>query len=600
MKSRLSKHLRFISSQQEARRRFSAAAVPADAEALATTRLIEHDPKLAPRDEAIFLLHTAAEVEHALMIQYLYAAYSLGGPQVPQDKVELVDSWQATIIGIAREEMSHLASVQNLLRFIGGSLNLEREDFPFRTALYPFQFKLEPLTKNSLAKYVYAEMPEGLTGTDIDEIRTRAIGANSDPINHVGPLYQSIASLFGQKNPDGSFSIKDEDLQAEPSSYQAGMEWTLGLANLILYQVKTRSGELDGAIPLIDAIAKQGEGLDSAEGMQRSHYRSFRDIYDAFPDENDWKPSRLIPINPNTSMPDSESSADDTDVSSAGRITHPQARVWAQLLNLRYRMLLTDIFHILHTEGSPSQEPKSTLLAWIFREMSTNISRISNFLVEMPLREEDTSGPPFAAPPFELPYTLSLATDAPNRWRLQRDLFIASQMLSAKIREVESDPVRTRFITRITQADATALLFAESQIRPSPVVSPPSPDTDDTAPGETTPLKRFTEVKNILEESVSSEDIGAHGNFWRDKTRDQFVALIVFGRPLLAKKADGTFDENESNLVKALQGRNPFGRDISTPGAIFRRMPAGLPAVPPEKVEIIRQWIKDGCPDDAS
>ena len=35
------------------------------------------DPPLEPRDEAVFLLQVAAEVEHALMAQYLYAAYSL-------------------------------------------------------------------------------------------------------------------------------------------------------------------------------------------------------------------------------------------------------------------------------------------------------------------------------------------------------------------------------------------------------------------------------------------------------------------------------------------------------------------------------------------
>jgi hypothetical protein len=111
-------------------------------------------------------------------------------------------------------------------------------------------------------------------------------------------------------------------------------------------------------------------------------------------------------------------------------------------------------------------------------------------------------------------------------------------------------------------------------------------------------MNRFTEVKNILENAVASADIGAHGNFWRDKTRDQFVAMKVFGRPLFVQRADGTFDENESNLVKALQGQTPFGRDIGTAGATLRRMPAGLDPVAPERVDFIRQWIRDGCPDD--
>src|SRR5215204_6946912 len=137
------------------------------------------------------ILHTAAEIEHALMVQYLYAAYSLPtmsrvgeapfhfqGPNVPPNAQTFVNRWRRTIVGIAMEEMGHLITVQNLLRFIGGALNFEREDFPFRT-LYPFRFQLEPLTKTSLAKYVAAEMPENPAQPDelIREIVRRATGS---------------------------------------------------------------------------------------------------------------------------------------------------------------------------------------------------------------------------------------------------------------------------------------------------------------------------------------------------------------------------------------------------------------------------------------
>lgn len=109
------------------------------------------DPRLAPRDEVIFLLHTAAEVEHALLVQYLYASWS-----VPDAHLE----WRSKILNIARQEMGHLITVQNILRELGGPLNFEREDYPFRSDFYPFRFKLEPLSISSLAKYVIAEMPE--------------------------------------------------------------------------------------------------------------------------------------------------------------------------------------------------------------------------------------------------------------------------------------------------------------------------------------------------------------------------------------------------------------------------------------------------------
>lgn len=108
----------------------------------------------------------------------------------------------------------------------------------------------------------------------------------------------------------------------------------------------------------------------------------------------------------------------------------------------------------------------------------------------------------------------------------------------------------------------------------------------------------FSEVKKILEDSVAGANIGAHGNFWRTLTRDQFVARKVFGLALIVKKPDGSFDEDESNLVKALEGRIPFGNDTGNQSADFPRMPARLNPVAPDKIAFIRQWIRDGCPDD--
>lgn len=610
MKSRLSRHLRIEPTRGPLVEAF--AVVPGEAldvEALAASQEITHDPPLAARDEAVFLLHAAAEVEHALMVQYLYAAYSLlDAPQLPQDKVQLVETWREALFEIAREEMGHLASVQNLLHFIGGPLNLEREDFPFRTGLYPFRFKLERLTKDSLAKYVYAEMPEGLAGEDIDEIRRRALKSNADPVNHVGRLYQSIASLFARKEQDGTFRLRDADLQAEPIGFQAGPEWRFGHGNLIVRQVKTRDGAQDGAIPLLQAIAVQGEGMPATGEIQGSHYQRFREIYDAFPEANDWQPSRVVPADPNTSEPDqTEGIGPDAEAeaaAAAGRISHTHSRLWAQLLNLRYRMLLTDIFHVFQIDTSPSADPKLTLLRWIRTEMRANIRGISTRLVQMPQHQGDTAGPPFAAPPFELPYTLSLPDREPNRWRLHRDLLLASQALIVRILEKLNDEPGSlpatliqnlrSFATGLGTRDATDLQFAESMIGPG--IAPSAVFVPLAAAPRG--AMRFTAVKDILEESVSGEDIGAHGNFWRDLTRDRFVAFRVFGRPLLQRRADGTFDENESNLVKALEGRTPFGSDIGTPSSVFRRMPAGLNPVAAEKVEVIRQWIRDGCPDD--
>src|SRR6266850_316102 len=106
----------------------------------------------------------------------------------------------------------------------------------------------------------------------------------------------------------------------------------------------------------------------------------------------------------------------------------------------------------------------------------------------------------------------------------------------------------------------------------------------------------FKRVIDILDASVGgpSARIGAHGAFWRGLTRDQFVQKRVFGQALIAVgKGD------ESNLVKALKGEAPFGSDSGTPGARFRRMPAGRTAVSAAEVAEIKGWIDAGCPEEA-
>src|SRR5438132_7424074 len=160
--------------------------------------LPSHDPHLSPHDEAVFLLHIGAEVEHALMVQYLYAAYSLKhSDEVPQEHQEKVHAWRRTLLGIAREEMGHLITVQNMLRLIGGPITLDREDYPFRSDLYPFHFRLEPLSKNSLAKYILAEMPFLPEMPDeLKEIMARATNSDDDvPVNRIGAIYLRITHI---------------------------------------------------------------------------------------------------------------------------------------------------------------------------------------------------------------------------------------------------------------------------------------------------------------------------------------------------------------------------------------------------------------------
>ena len=77
-------------------------------------------PELAWRDYLIMLLKIAAELEQSLMVQYLFAAYSLGGDDAHEHERK-VHEWRDAILTIAREEMGHLLTVQNCICLLGKS-----------------------------------------------------------------------------------------------------------------------------------------------------------------------------------------------------------------------------------------------------------------------------------------------------------------------------------------------------------------------------------------------------------------------------------------------------------------------------------------------
>ena len=89
--------------------------------------VIEH------REALIYMLCEAAELEHGIMCQYLFAAFSLKEREdegLTPDALEAVLRWRQAIAHVATEEMLHLALVQNLLSAIGAAPHLARPNLP--------------------------------------------------------------------------------------------------------------------------------------------------------------------------------------------------------------------------------------------------------------------------------------------------------------------------------------------------------------------------------------------------------------------------------------------------------------------------------------
>src|SRR5579864_2834247 len=78
--------------------------------------VIEH------REALIYMLCEAAELEHGIMCQYLFAAFSLKQREdegLTKGELAAVTRWRHAISHVATEEMLHLALVHNLLSAIG-------------------------------------------------------------------------------------------------------------------------------------------------------------------------------------------------------------------------------------------------------------------------------------------------------------------------------------------------------------------------------------------------------------------------------------------------------------------------------------------------
>lgn len=102
-------------------------------------------------------------------------------------------------------------------------------------------------------------------------------------------------------------------------------------------------------------------------------------------------------------------------------------------------------------------------------------------------------------------------------------------------------------------------------------------------------INTFSEVVDLLDAAVNGPEteVGPpHYAFWRNVTRDEFVATELLGHPILVS-GDGA----HSNLILSLKGEAPFG-----PNGEIPRMPVGFDPMPDESIHALEQWIDNGCP----
>jgi hypothetical protein len=257
--------------------------------------VIEH------REALIYMLCEAAELEHGIMCQYLFAASSLKqgeDERLTADELEAVLRWRRAISHVASEEMLHLALVQNLLSAIGAAPHLARPNLPAPAHHYPagVNLTLVPFGEPALRHFMFLERPEGMElegakGIDAPAHDAVPLMAEGDIVPRgqdfatVGHLYRSIeqgiahlAEKFGERN----LFVGPPRAQATTAHFR----WPELVAVT----------DLASAQQAIDTILEQGEG---ARGhWENAHFGQFVQILDEYRQltatDPDFEPARPV------------------------------------------------------------------------------------------------------------------------------------------------------------------------------------------------------------------------------------------------------------------------------------------------------------------
>jgi hypothetical protein len=236
------------------------------------------------REELVYLLGEACEIEHALMCEYLYAQFSLkrtADEGLTPEQFARVQAWESTLIDVIKQEMLHLALATNILTAIGAAPHFERPNLPILSRWYPpgVQIALLPFGERALRHFMYLERPEGMTLADaagfaaLPDVQSAAV---EPPVvgvpeqwRTVGHLYRGIeaglAQLCGRYGEDAVF-IGPRAAQAVTATF----EW----------KELTAVTDLASASRAIELIVEQGEG---ARGdWVKSHFGRFVGILEDF------------------------------------------------------------------------------------------------------------------------------------------------------------------------------------------------------------------------------------------------------------------------------------------------------------------------------
>jgi hypothetical protein len=238
---------------------------------------VEPPLRVERREELVWLLAQACELEHGLMCEYLFAQFTLKRTReegLSHQQLAKVAAWETVIIDVTKQEMLHLALATNLLTAIGAAPHFHRPNFPILSRWYPpgVQIALVGFGERALRHFIYLERPEGM---DLDDAEGFAAVGQARPLTDGDQLmavpedYQTVGHLYRgieqglerlvERHGEAGVFIGPPEAQATTEVF----EWP----------ELTAVTDLASAAAAIELIIQQGEG---ARGDWRdAHFGKF-------------------------------------------------------------------------------------------------------------------------------------------------------------------------------------------------------------------------------------------------------------------------------------------------------------------------------------
>ncbi len=332
------------------------------------------------REELVYLLGEACELEHGLMCEYLYAQFSLkrGVEEgLTAEQLVRVQAWEAALIDVIKQEMLHLALATNILTAVGAAPHFERPNFPIWSRWYPsgVQIALLPFGEQALRHFMFLERPEGMDLADAEafaptrEAEARSIEATAllavpEPWQTVGHLYRGIGaglSLLSERHGEDAVFIGGPSAQATTEIF----EW----------EELTAVTDLDSALRAIDLIVTQGEGASG--DWVNAHFGKFvwilEDFLSAKAADRNFNPVR--PVEPAfVRLP--------PDVASGTLIEDPLTARVADFCNSLYEVILQVLCrYYAHFDETPAEldtlaRTSKHLMNWVLRVAASELTNL--------------------------------------------------------------------------------------------------------------------------------------------------------------------------------------------------------------------------------